>query len=90
VGKSRHDIGIDCTRPGYFPGAAVLEPHFADWTWGNILYGGTVGVIVDTSSGAINEYPHWVSVIMKPQTMSYDRRVERERYTGEIYQALAG
>jgi hypothetical protein len=65
VGKSRHDIAIDCTRPGYFPGAAVLEPHFQDWTYGNILYGGSVGLLVDTSSGAINEYPHWVSVQMK-------------------------
>ena len=66
VGKSRHDIAIDCTRVGYFPGAAVLEPHFQDWTYGNILYGGSVGLLVDTSSGAINEYPHWVSVQMKP------------------------
>jgi hypothetical protein len=65
VGKSRHDIAIDCTRPGYFPGAAVLEPRFQDWTFGNILYGGSIGLLVDTSSGAINEYPHWVSVMMK-------------------------
>ena len=65
VGKSRHDIAIDCTRPGYFPGAAVLEPRFQNWTFGNILYGGSVGLLVDTSSGAINEYPRWASVIMK-------------------------
>jgi hypothetical protein len=65
VGKSRHDIAIDCTRPGYFPGAAVLQPHFQDWTFGNILYGGSVGLLVDTSSGAVNEYPHWVSVLMR-------------------------
>jgi len=67
VGKSRHDIAIDCTRPGYFPGAAVLEPHFQDMTIGNIIYGGSIGVLVDTSTGAINEYPHWVSIIMKRQ-----------------------
>jgi hypothetical protein len=66
VGKSRHDIGIDCTRPGYYPGAAVLEPHFQGWTFGNILYGGSLGLLVDASSGAMNEYPHWVKVLMKP------------------------
>ena len=75
VGKSRHDIGIDCTRPGYYPGAAVLEPHFQGWTFGNILYGGALGVIVDASSGAINEYPHWVKVLMKPLSS----RAEPER-----------
>jgi hypothetical protein len=79
VAKSRHDIAIDCTRPGYYPGAAVLEPHFQEMTWGNILYGGSIGVLVDTSSGAINEYPHWVSVIMKPQTMRFERRADAER-----------
>jgi hypothetical protein len=68
VGKSRHDLAVDCVRPGYFPGAAVLQPNFQDWTFGNILYGGTLGLLVDTSSGAINEYPHWGSVMMKRQS----------------------
>jgi DNA-binding beta-propeller fold protein YncE len=67
VGKSRHDIAIDCTRAGYYPGAAVLQSHFQDMTYGNILYGGSIGLLVDTSSGAIREYPRWVSVLMKRQ-----------------------
>jgi hypothetical protein len=65
VGKSRHDIAIDCTRPGYYPGAAVVQPHFQDWTFGNIIYGGSIGLLADTSTGAVNEYPHWVSVLMR-------------------------
>jgi hypothetical protein len=69
VGKSRHDIGIDCIRAGYYPGAAVLQPHFQDMTLGNILYGWTIGLIVDTSSGAINEYPRWVDVLMTRQPL---------------------
>jgi hypothetical protein len=67
VGKSRHDIAVDCTRSGYYAGAAVLEPHFQDMTLGNVVYGGAVGLLVDTSTGAINEYPHWVDVFLKPQ-----------------------
>lgn len=66
VGKSRHDIGIDCSRTGYYPGAAVLEPHFQERTLGNIIYGHAVGVIVDISTGAVNEYPHWVKILMQP------------------------
>src|ERR1700721_1995313 len=54
VGKSRHDIAIDCTRAGYYGGTAVLEPQFQTWTYGNILYGGSLGILVDTASGAIN------------------------------------
>ena len=69
VAKSRHDVGIDCIRAGYYPGAAVLQPHFQDMTFGNILYGGTIGLLVDTSTGAINEYPRWVAVLMKRQPL---------------------
>ncbi len=66
VGKSRHDIGIDCSRPGYYPGAAVLEPHFQERILGNIIYGGAAGVMTDLATGAVNEYPHWVKVLMRP------------------------
>ena len=81
VGKSRHDIGIDCDKPGYYPGAAVLEPHFQDRTFGNIIYGGGVGVMVDIASGAVNEYPHWVKVLMKPLSPRPERlsAIEVER-----------
>jgi hypothetical protein len=79
VGKSRHDLAINCLRAGYYPGAAVLQPHFQDMTFGNILYGGTIGLIVDTSSGAINEYPRWVSVLMKRQPVLGESPRETER-----------
>jgi hypothetical protein len=79
VGKSRHDIAVDCTRPGYYPGAAVLQPHFQDMTLGNVLYGGSLGLLVDTSSGAINEYPRWVIVLMKRIPARGESIAETER-----------
>jgi hypothetical protein len=66
VGKSRHDIGIDCSRAGYYAGAAVLEPQFQERTLGNAVLGGEIGAIVDLSTGAVNEYPHWVKILMRP------------------------
>jgi hypothetical protein len=69
VAKSRHDLAINCTLPGYYPGAAVLESHFQDMTYGNILIGGLIGVLVDTSSGAIKEYPRSVIVLLDRQPM---------------------
>jgi hypothetical protein len=79
VSKSRHDIAIDCTRPGYYPGAAVLESHFQDMTFGNILYGGPIGVLVDTSSGAIKEYPRWVAILMHRQPVPGESAAETRR-----------
>ena len=72
VNKNRSDIGIDCAKPGYFPGAAVVQSHFQEAALGNVLFatleGLVVGLIVDTASGAIKEYPRWVTVFMKPQS----------------------
>jgi hypothetical protein len=79
VHKSRHDIAIDCVKPGYFPGAAVLEPRFNEWVWGNLIYGGNLGMLVDTASGAFNNYPTWVSVLMRRQTFPGQRLSESER-----------
>ena len=79
VGKSRHDIAIDCSRAGYYNGAAVLQPEFQDWTYGNILYGGGIGLLVDTSSGAINQYPRAVTVLMRRIPRLGERAEETER-----------
>ena len=79
VHKSRHDIAIDCVKPGYFPGAAVLQPHFNDWVLGNVLYGGNLGLLVDTASGAFNNYPQWVSVLMRRQIFPGERLSEIDR-----------
>jgi len=79
VGKSRHDIAIDCTLAGHYPGAAVVQPHFQDMTFGNIIYGGSLGLLVDTASGAINEYPRWVSVLMKRQPSRGESPADTER-----------
>jgi hypothetical protein len=83
VGKSRHDIAIDCARGGYYNGAAVLQPEFQSWTYGNILYGGSIGVLVDTASGAINEYPRAVTVLMRRMPRLGERSEETERLAAE-------
>jgi hypothetical protein len=79
VGKSRHDLAIDCAKFGYYNGAAILQPEFQDWTYGNILYGGSIGLLVDTSTGAINEYPRAVTVLMRRVPRPGERPEETER-----------
>jgi hypothetical protein len=78
VAKGRHDLEINCTLPGYFPGAAVLESHFQDMTYGNLLVGGPLGLLVDTSSGAIKEYPHTVIVLLDRQPVPGETQAQRD------------
>ena len=79
LAKGRHDVTIGCDRYGYFPKAVAVQPHFQDWTVGNILYGGSLGVLVDASSGAINEYPHTVTVLMNRQPRVGEKVADTER-----------
>jgi len=67
VHKSPFDITIDCTRSGHFPGAAVVDSRMDNMTYGNLLIGGAVGLIVDASTGAWNQYPRTVRIRMMPQ-----------------------
>lgn len=47
-------------------------------TFGNILFGGIIGVAVDASSGAMHEYPAAISIAMAPN--SFPNASERDKF----------
>lgn len=64
VDKSKHDIAVLCQKTGYEDGNTTISSNFEGMTLGNILIGGVVGVGIDAASGAMNEYPKDVKVMM--------------------------
>jgi TonB family protein len=66
VQKSKEDIVVRCSKPGWQDASATIPSGFEGWTLGNAVFGGLVGVGVDAASGAINEYPHAFNVAMTP------------------------
>jgi TonB family protein len=66
VEKSKEDIAVHCSKPGWQDAAATIPSNFQGWTLGNIVLGGLVGVGVDAATGAIHEYPHAFNVQMTP------------------------
>lgn len=55
--KSGADLNVTCSKEGY---QTALVPHLSKFngaTFGNLLLGGVVGVIVDASTGANFTYP---------------------------------
>ena len=64
IEKSNDDIAIVCRKEGYENGVATLPSNFEGMTWGNIIFGGIIGVGVDAASGAMHEYPTSVSIYM--------------------------
>lgn len=85
VDKSKRDMQVRCSKPGWQDGVATIPSNFQGWTVGNLVLGGLVGVGVDAATGAINEYPHTFQVPMAPvataQAPSQPPPIELQRPT---------
>ena len=70
VDKSMDNIGVICKKDGHFDGASFLSSDFQAMTFGNIIFGGVIGVAIDAGSGAMHEYPESVTVVLAPESFS--------------------
>jgi hypothetical protein len=66
VKRSSEDMDVTCKALGYTDARGTISSDFQTWTLGNILIGGAVGLIVDWSTGAINDYEHRFEIPMYP------------------------
>jgi len=78
VDKSKDDIAVICKKEGYQDASGAFSSDFQGMTFGNILFGGLIGVAVDASSGAMHEYPASVTVAMAPN--SFPNTSERDKF----------
>jgi hypothetical protein len=62
-------LNVECTKPGYMRGEAIIEAKTRGRAWGNILLLG-VPAVVDTSTGKGYEYdPDSVSITLLPASL---------------------
>src|SRR5262245_3399724 len=78
VDKSKDDIAVICKKEGYQDTSGAFSSDRQGMTFGNILFGGLIGVAVDASSGAMHEYPASVSIAMAPN--SFPNTLERDKF----------
>jgi hypothetical protein len=50
------------SKPGYDDKSYLLEAESNEWIWGNLVFGGLIGIVVDTSTGAAWELPEQADV----------------------------
>ena len=55
--KSGKDLAVTCAKEGYQTATVQQSSSFNGVTFGNIVLGGVVGIIVDAASGANFNYP---------------------------------
>lgn len=62
VNKNGGPLTVRCSKPGYQTATAAAESSFNGWTFGNIILGGLIGVVVDASTGANFDYPRTMAM----------------------------
>ncbi len=55
-----------CKKEGFETTTMTFDESLTGATFGNVILGGGIGILVDTMSGAAQEYPSQVRLVMKP------------------------
>ena len=64
VQRSFEDLGVTCTKQDHVQGTVAVKSSTKGMAFGNILFGGVIGVGVDVATGAAYDYPTVVSVAL--------------------------
>ena len=66
IDKSKDDVSVICEKDGHQSSATAFGSEFQGMTFGNIIFGGLIGVAIDAGSGAMHKYPSEVTVVLPP------------------------
>jgi hypothetical protein len=88
VGKGAGTISVACKRVGYQDSIGTLASTFQAMTFGNIIFGGIIGVGVDAATGAMHEYPPMVTITLVPD--EFASVAERDRFFDRMRDSLLG
>jgi hypothetical protein len=85
VKKSHADIDVSCVKEGFIDAVGRVGSKFQAMTFGNILFGGIIGIAVDAVSGATAEYEANVAIRLTPvefpSAEARDRFFDQQRQT---------
>ncbi len=65
IHKSYGGLSVTCQQQSA-TGATNAVSDYNDGAWGNVLLGGGVGYLLDTTTGAGFDYPNQLTVVLKP------------------------
>jgi len=78
VTKSHAGIEVDCRKEGFLDAVGAVGRQFQPMTFGNIILGGLIGIIVDAASGATAQYDSTISIRLTPA--EFDDSQSRDKF----------
>jgi len=77
VHRSGENLMVNCEKEGEEPGKGTVISRANGGMFGNIVFGGGIGAIIDHNKGTAYTYPSWIRVIMG-ESLIFDRKNEVE------------
>lgn len=77
IRRSGDNLLISCEKEGYATGLATVISRANGGMFGNILFGGGIGAIIDHNKGTAYSYPDWIRVIMG-DNLVFDRKNNKD------------
>ena len=77
VHRSGENLLVNCEKEGLQPGIATVISRANGSMFGNILFGGGIGAIIDHNKGTAYSYPDWIRVIMG-DNLVFDRKNNKD------------
>ena len=78
VRKSNEDLDVTCKKEGVPDGLLKAVSRAAGSMWGNIIFGGGVGAIIDHNKGTGYDYPNQLPVKMG-ESVVVDKKTEGQQ-----------
>lgn len=64
IRRSNDNMIVQCSKAGYESGQASVVSDTKGSMFGNIIFGGGIGAVVDHNTGAAYEYPTLIQIVM--------------------------
>ncbi len=77
VRRSSKDLQIVCTKAGQPDAKGVAVSRANGGMFGNIIFGGGIGAIIDHNKGTAYSYPQWIRLVVG-KVLGFDRKEDKD------------
>lgn len=77
VHRSGQNLLVTCDKDGEEAGNATVISRANGGMFGNILFGGGIGAIIDHNKGTAYSYPDWIRIILG-ESLVFDRKNNKD------------
>ncbi|HYG31568.1 MAG TPA: hypothetical protein VFF75_07010 [Methylophilaceae bacterium] len=77
VHRSSQNLMVNCEKENEAAGRGTVVSRVNGGMFGNIIFGGGIGAIIDHNKGTAYTYPSWLRIVMG-DSLVYDKKDEKE------------